>query len=119
MVLSSGLHFPIYTLPLLSGPFTMKHFKQQKPKLSPAEATEKFGLEAGLYNVFASKDGKDSGSKTDQAKQLLAKYGSAYLVTSISLASVSFAICYFAVTAGASAAISIHFITQLQFQSFL
>ena len=30
----------------------------------------------------------------DQAKQLLKKYGSAYLVTSISLAVVSFSICY-------------------------
>ena len=40
-------------------------------------------------------------SKTDQAKQLLAQYGSAYLITSISFAAVSFAACYFAVTAGA------------------
>jgi hypothetical protein len=39
-------------------------------------------------------------SRTEQAKQLLAQYGSAYLVTSISFAVVSFAACYAAVSAG-------------------
>ncbi len=39
-------------------------------------------------------------SKTDQAKQLLTQYGSAYLITSISFAAVSFAACYAAVNAG-------------------
>lgn len=41
-------------------------------------------------------------SRTEQAKQLLTQYGSAYLLTSISFAVVSFAACYFAVDAGAS-----------------
>lgn len=35
-----------------------------------------------------------------QAKDLLAKYGSAYLITSISLSAVSFGLCYVLVTAG-------------------
>jgi hypothetical protein len=51
---------------------------------------------------MTSKD--DSGaapSRTEQAKQLLKQYGSAYLVTSISFAVVSFAACYAAVSAGA------------------
>ena len=47
---------------------------------------------------MTSKDGK--GSRQDQIKQLLAQYGSAYLITSISFAVVSFALCYAAVNAG-------------------
>jgi hypothetical protein len=39
-------------------------------------------------------------SRTEQAKALLARYGSAYLITSISLALVSFTLCYLAVDAG-------------------
>jgi hypothetical protein len=39
-------------------------------------------------------------SRTAQAKRLLAQYGSAYLLTSISFAIVSFAACYAAVSAG-------------------
>ena len=52
--------------------------------------------------MLSSKDDEGEGkvSKTDQAKQLLAQYGSAYLITSISFAIVSFAICYFAVNSG-------------------
>ena len=50
--------------------------------------------------VLSSSDQESPVSKTDQAKQLLAVYGSAYLLTSISLAIVSFTACYFAVDAG-------------------
>lgn len=50
--------------------------------------------------VMTSQD-KGPVSKTDQAKQLLTQYGSAYLVTSISFAIVSFTACYAAVNAGA------------------
>lgn len=76
--------------------------------------TEKYGLEAGLWKVVtggATK--KDNGgdpevpsssssslSRTDQAKALLKTYGSAYLLTSISFALVSFGACYALVTAG-------------------
>lgn len=69
---------------------------------STEEITEKFGLEAGLWKIFSSKeeDGKSGGSKGDQAKELLAKYGGAYLATSITLSLISFALCYALVTAG-------------------
>lgn len=51
--------------------------------------------------VMTSKDETGAGpSRTEQAKQLLAQYGSAYLITSISFAIVSFAACYAAVSAG-------------------
>lgn len=41
-------------------------------------------------------------SKADQAKQLLTKYGSAYLITSISFAAVSFGTCFALVNSGAA-----------------
>lgn len=56
--------------------------------------TEKYGLEAGLFQSLKQKDGGDS------AKSLLKKYGIAYLATSVPLAIVSFTICYFLVDAG-------------------
>lgn len=102
--------------------------KAALPKTEAEETTEKYGLEAGLWKVLTSKDepppgastsssdGEDGAaaaaaaasssgaapppSKTEQAKALLARYGSAYLVTSISFALVSFAACYAAVSAG-------------------
>jgi hypothetical protein len=52
--------------------------------------------------VLTSKDEEAPLSKTEQAKRLLAQYGSAYLITSISFAIVSFAACYAAVNAGAT-----------------
>lgn len=63
------------------------------------ETTEKYGLEAGLWSVFRGK-AADGTSKAAQAKDLLKTYGSAYLLTSISFAIVSFAACYAAVSAG-------------------
>eukprot|EP00884_Botryococcus_braunii_P013017 jgi/Botrbrau1/21716/Bobra.43_1s0111.2 len=66
---------------------------------NPAETTEKFGLEAGLWQVFRTKNA-NGVSRTDQAKDLLKTYGSAYLLTSISFAIVSFAACYALVSAG-------------------
>lgn len=62
------------------------------------EVTKKYGLEAGLFSIF--KSGGNKEGKTVQAKDLLAKYGSAYLITSISLSAVSFGLCYVLVTAG-------------------
>lgn len=57
-----------------------------------------------FMQVLTSKDEGEAApgtpSKTDQAKQLLAQYGSAYLITSISFAIVSFALCYLAVDSG-------------------
>ena len=55
--------------------------------------------------MFTSKDENGDGiSKGEQAKQLLKRYGSAYLVTSISFAIVSFAACYALVNAGVDVA---------------
>lgn len=49
--------------------------------------------------AFTTKD-KNGKSSADQAKQLLTQYGSAYLITSISFALVSFTLCYLTVDAG-------------------
>ncbi len=65
----------------------------------PDATTKKWGLEAGLYKVATDKDGTFK-SKGEQAKQLLKTYGSAYLLTSISLAIVSFGACYTLINAG-------------------
>ncbi|EXB91252.1 hypothetical protein L484_016324 [Morus notabilis] len=69
------------------------------------EITKKYGLEAGLWKIFSSKEeGKEDGekkkSKGDQAKELLAKYGGAYLATSITLSIISFSLCYVLIGAG-------------------
>nr|CAH67592.1 OSIGBa0092M08.4 [Oryza sativa] len=69
------------------------------------EITEKYGLEFGLWKVFSSKDGEEEEgktrkSRTEQAKELLAKYGGAYLATSITLSLISFTLCYLLVSAG-------------------
>lgn len=66
----------------------------------PKETTEKYGLEAGLWQVFTNKDPVTGKTKGQQAKDLLKRYGSAYLITSISFAIVSFAACYALVSAG-------------------
>jgi hypothetical protein len=73
-------------------------------KLDAEKVTEKYGLEAGLYTALTSMEEDAPISRTEQAKQLLAKYGSAYLITSISFAIVSFAACYAAVSAGVDVA---------------
>jgi len=61
--------------------------KMQEP--SPIEKiTAQYGLEAGLFQSLREDDGGTT------AKELLTKYGIAYLATSIPLALLSFAICY-------------------------
>lgn len=74
---------------------------------SADEVTKKYGLEAGLWKIFSSKEeeekqseGKGNKSKGDQAKELLAKYGGAYLATSITLSLISFTLCYALISAG-------------------
>ena len=59
----------------------------------------------GLLQIFTSKEeGKDNSdqqkSKADQTKDLLTKYGGAYLATSITLSLISFALCYALISAG-------------------
>jgi hypothetical protein len=66
----------------------------------PEETTKKYGLEAGLWQVFTTKDPNTGKTKGAQAKELLKRYGSAYLITSISFAIISFAACYALVSAG-------------------
>ena len=73
----------------------------EKAEKTAEEITEKFGLEAGLWNVFRKKD-SSGRSKGDLAKDLLKRYGSAYLITSISFAIISFTLCYGLVNAGAA-----------------
>jgi hypothetical protein len=60
----------------------------------PAKITEKYGLEAGLFSVFRNSDSQIT------AKDLLKRYGAAYLITSITLALITFTLCYVAVDAG-------------------
>ncbi|GLJ06915.1 hypothetical protein SUGI_0052380 [Cryptomeria japonica] len=71
---------------------------------SVEQVTKKYGLEAGLWKIFTTKDdenGEDGKEmKKNQAKQLLARYGGAYLATSISLSVVSFTVCYLLINAG-------------------
>jgi len=54
--------------------------------------------------IFSSKEkgeeGKREKSKGEQAKELLAKYGGAYLATSMTLSLISFTLCYALISAG-------------------
>lgn len=56
--------------------------------------------------IFSSKEEEEDEnvdvkkSKGDQAKELLTKYGGAYLATSITLSLISFSLCYALITAG-------------------
>ncbi|XP_065025324.1 uncharacterized protein LOC135650106 [Musa acuminata AAA Group] len=81
--------------------------EKAKASSSADEITEKYGLEFGLWKIFSSKEGGDGAegegkekSKADQAKELLAKYGGAYLATSITLSLISFSLCYLLIGAG-------------------
>merc|ERR1719183_2873795 len=72
---------------------------KDKPVADVEKTVEKFGLEAGVFKALTSKD--KSGPS---AKDLLKKYGSAYLLTSISLSLVSFTVCYLLVDNGVDVA---------------
>lgn len=55
--------------------------------------------------IFSSKKEGEEGegknkSKGNQAKELLAKYGGAYLATSVTLSLISFSLCYALISAG-------------------
>ena len=63
---------------------------------------KKSGVEGGLFSIFKGDD--DGESKGASAKALLKEYGVAYLATSISLAAVSFSICYALVDGGVDVA---------------
>ena len=68
---------------------------QLNQKNKPDQDVEKVGLELSLINAFKSNE-----KPIDKAKDLLKTYGAAYLLTSTSLAAVSFALCYAAVDNG-------------------
>ncbi|KAJ8600560.1 hypothetical protein CTAYLR_007927 [Chrysophaeum taylorii] len=76
--------------------------RRRAAKLDPeVEATtRKYGLEGGLFSIFSG----DSDGKGVQAKELLKQYGAAYLITSVSLALVSFSVCYVLVDNGVDVA---------------
>jgi len=66
------------------------------------KATKKYGRKGGLL-TSKEKEAADVTPrewKPSDAKELLKKYGSAYLITSISLSLVSFGLCYLLVSAG-------------------
>lgn len=73
--------------------------KPTETEPTPEETTKRFGLEAGLFQSLKQENGGG-----ESAKSLLKRYGIAYLATSIPLALMSFAICYFLVDNGADVA---------------
>jgi hypothetical protein len=60
------------------------------------ETTKKFGLEVGLFKAVTNKD----DSQKVRPQDLLAKYGVAYLITSVTFAIISYALCYVLVANG-------------------
>ncbi|KAI4386137.1 hypothetical protein MLD38_004097 [Melastoma candidum] len=89
----------------IDGPGSSSSVPPSPPSSSADEITKKYGLEAGLWKIFSSKDevgkeGEKKKSKADEAKELLAKYGGAYLATSITLSLISFSLCYVLINAG-------------------
>ena len=67
------------------------------------QVTEKFGLEAGLFSALkkgTSGNEEEKKGSMAQAGDLLKRYGGAYLLTSTSLAIVSFSLCYWAIDNG-------------------
>lgn len=66
-----------------------------KPVVDIEEETKKFGLEVGMFKALTNKD-----AASVKPADLLKKYGAAYLITSISFAIVSYAICYLLISQG-------------------
>lgn len=77
----------------------MKENDNANAEAEAERTTKKWGLEVGLFKALTSKDA-DPAVKGQTAKELLKRYGSAYLATSISFAIVSFAACYALVASG-------------------
>ena len=71
---------------------------ENKIEDSVEETTKKYGLEAGLFKAVT--EGDKGGSEKVKPQDLLKKYGVAYLATSITLAIISYAICYILVSNG-------------------
>ena len=79
-----------------SAPLMMAE-SDEKPTDDIDETTKKYGLEAGLFKAVTAKP--EDGKKV-KPQDLLKKYGVAYLATSITLAIISYAICYILVSNG-------------------
>ncbi|KAJ1418840.1 hypothetical protein B484DRAFT_453548 [Ochromonadaceae sp. CCMP2298] len=62
------------------------------------DEVKKYGFEVGMFKALTDKEKKVS------PKDLLAKYGGAYLVTSITFAIISYTICYALVSSGVDVA---------------
>lgn len=90
---NAGLSRSPLTAPSTSALRVFQTEEGTKVEASAEETTEKYGLEAGLFQSLKGNDG-------ESAKSLLAKYGVAYLATSIPLALLSFGICYALVNNG-------------------
>lgn len=73
-------------------PPTLDGDKVQKPDAE--QVATKYGLEAGLLQAWRNQ------GKGVTAKELLKRYGAAYLLTSISFALLTFSLCYLAVDRG-------------------
>eukprot|EP00322_Chrysochromulina_rotalis_P000090 CAMPEP_0115851336 /NCGR_PEP_ID=MMETSP0287-20121206/12429_1 /TAXON_ID=412157 /ORGANISM="Chrysochromulina rotalis, Strain UIO044" /LENGTH=203 /DNA_ID=CAMNT_0003305365 /DNA_START=51 /DNA_END=662 /DNA_ORIENTATION=- len=65
--------------------------------MSPDEVTKKFGFWAGLASTLRS---ASKGGGVAKAKDLLRRYGGAYLLTSTSIAACTFALSYLLVSNG-------------------
>uniref|UniRef100_A0A7S4C1E1 DUF1279 domain-containing protein n=1 Tax=Chrysotila carterae TaxID=13221 RepID=A0A7S4C1E1_CHRCT len=93
-----GMSVPRLANPPRVSPVSLR-VKSDSEKITkdPEEVTKKFGLEAGLFTAAKGKDMSKAGD-------LLKQYGGAYLVTSISLALISFSLCYFAIDRGVDVA---------------
>jgi hypothetical protein len=81
----------------------------KRPPVAPEEVTKKYGLEAGLFSALkggggggGGGDGKGGGMA--RAGDLLKRYGGAYLLTSTTLALISFSLCYVAIDSGVDVA---------------
>jgi hypothetical protein len=89
---------PVTTSKPVSSLYAIQEPKTKNEQVNLDQTAEQYGLEAGLFKSMQQNDGGKS------AKELLKKYGVAYLATSIPLAIVSFAICYALVDAGVDVA---------------
>ena len=95
--IGSRVHTSIH--PLLMSSDNAEEDDKYEKALGVEETTKKYGLEAGLFKSITNPDGSEV-----KPGQLLKKYGAAYLITSITLAIISYGICYFLVNAGVDVA---------------
>jgi len=109
-MLSLALHLTVLGLvpggPLVGSTPRAGRLAMQAPKAPDdlEQVTEKYGLEAGLFSAFkkgaTSESEEEKGSAMTTAGDLLKRYGGAYLLTSTSLAVVSFSLCYLLIDNG-------------------